>query len=500
MIKRLPILLLFVTIFNSLVLPSPKIPVKSFTKQEDGVLFKTEPGLLKLQVCTDKIIRVIYTPKDKLPEKMDSHAVARFQWCKVPFNITQEKDEIILHTDKLQVIVNKESGAVSFYDKTGKTLLQEVPSGGKVMHPKRMKIDILYNFKQKFLSPPDENFYGLGGQMHGYMNFKGQTVELWQNNTTKSNPVIYSNKGYLLFWNNASEGFFQGGPKIKIIPSTQFFTPNEDKHGLRGEYFQNEDFTDLKQVRVDSCINFNWGLEKPVGSINPKAYAVRWTGKIKTLDKTGYYTFYTKSDFRIRLWIDGKMVIENWLVHNKCYDSGKIWLKANTDYNIKVEYNADQTGVSIMKLYWIPPHKPAKEVSWHFTLGNAIDYYFIYGPSMDEQIVGYRMITGNAPLMPKWAYGLFHSQAMSKDNTIPATQKDIEGLVNGYRSRKIPIDVVVQDFHYWPQGMMGSHLFRAYTHPNPKEMVDFIHENNMHFMISVWPSFNNNSPANMMLR
>ena len=120
--------------------------------------------------------------------------------------------------------------------------MQEVPSGGKILIPERMKMDILYDFTQKFLSPPDEKFYGLGGQWHGYMNFRGPTVELWQNNTTKSNPVVHSNKGYSLFWNNASEGYFQSGPDLQIIPTTQFTVPDGSKPGLQGEYFQNEKF------------------------------------------------------------------------------------------------------------------------------------------------------------------------------------------------------------------------------------------------------------------
>ncbi len=494
MYKRLLILFICFILFNSFILPLPKIPVRSFTKEDDGVVFKMEPGLLKLQVCTDKIIRVIYTPKDELPQKMDSHALVKVKWCKVDYSVSDKKDEVIVTTDKVQAVVDKASGAVSFYDKSGKPLLQEVSGGGKIFVPKRMKLNILYNFTQKFLSPSDENFYGLGGQWHGDMNYRGQTVELWQNNTTKSNPVIHSNKGYSLLWNNASEGYFRGGPDLEVIPPSQFTTPDGDKNGLKGEYFQNEDFTDLKTTRIDSNINFKWGLNKPVGSINPKAYGVRWTGKLKTLDKEGYYTFYTLSDFRIRLWINGKMVIENWIVHNKCYDNGKIWLKANTKYDIKVKYNANQTGVSIIKLLWIPPQKPTKEVSWNFTLGNAIDYYFIYGPTMDEQNEGYYKITGNTPMMPKWAYGLFHSQALSKNGSIPATQKDIEDLVDGYRSRKIPIDVVVQDFHYFPEGMWGSHLFDTKTHPDPDGMVNYIHKHNMHLMISVTPIFQNQNP------
>ena len=40
-------------------------------------------------------------------------------------------------------------------------------------------------------------------------------------------------------------------------------------------------------------------------------------------------------------------------------------------------------------------------------VGDAIDYYFFYGPTADEIIAGYRQATGDAPLFPKAAYGFW---------------------------------------------------------------------------------------------
>ena len=42
--------------------------------------------------------------------------------------------------------------------------------------------------------------------------------------------------------------------------------------------------------------------------------------------------------------------------------------------------------------------------------GEMVDYYFFYGPSIDQVVARYRTATGAAPLFPKWAYGLFHSK------------------------------------------------------------------------------------------
>ena len=117
---RLLFLYFVILLANNSLLANPNIQVKSFIKENDGVLFKMEPGLLKLQVCSDKIIRVIYTPKEELPKEMDSHAVVTLDWAKVDFNVTDKNDEIVVSTDKVNVVVDKKSGAVNFYDKSGR--------------------------------------------------------------------------------------------------------------------------------------------------------------------------------------------------------------------------------------------------------------------------------------------------------------------------------------------------------------------------------------------
>ena len=117
----------------------------------------------------------------------------------------------------------------------------------------------------------------------------------------------------------------------------------------------------------------------------------------------------------------------------------------------------------------------AHQMSFKSKIADAIIYYFFYGPESDNIIAGIRKVTGKAPLYPKWAYGLFMSQFGWK------TQEKIQSVIDGYRSRKIPLDVVVQDAEYWPlypDNLWGSHLFDTARYSNPKEMVDYIHQRN----------------------
>jgi len=81
--------------------------------------------------------------------------------------------------------------------------------------------------------------------------------------------------------------------------------------------------------------------------------------------------------------------------------------------------------------------------------GTMVDYYFFYGPSFDKIISLYRDATGRAPMFAKWAFGLFQSEDRYK------TQAEVLAAGAGYRSRHIPVDVVVQDWYYWEPQPIG---------------------------------------------
>ncbi len=65
-------------------------------------------------------------------------------------------------------------------------------------------------------------------------------------------------------------------------------------------------------------------------------------------------------------------------------------------------------------------------------VGDNIDYYFFYGPSIDQEIAGYRKLTGDAPLYGKWAYGYWQSKEHY------ATRDELLGIASEYRKRQIP--------------------------------------------------------------
>jgi alpha-D-xyloside xylohydrolase len=132
----------------------------------------------------------------------------------------------------------------------------------------------------------------------------------------------------------------------------------------------------------------------------------------------------------------------------------------------------------------------AKGTSIWSDVANAIDYYFIAGDNMDGVIAGYRNLTGQAPMYGKWAYGYWQSKEHY------ASQDELLSIANKYRKLKIPIDNIVQDWDYWDgQKNWGQLYFDPKNYPQPTEMIDSLHKENLHFMISIWCAFGPNTPV-----
>ncbi|MEO7715376.1 MAG: PA14 domain-containing protein [Capsulimonas sp.] len=136
-----------------------------------------------------------------------------------------------------------------------------------------------------------------------------------------------------------------------------------DGSGLLGEYFLGQNFEQPLFKRPDPAINFNW-THKQVDARLPiwNPYSVRWTGKI-TPRYSETYTFYTASDDGVRLYIDGKLLIDNWSIHPASEDSAQVTLQANHPYPIVVEYyEKNGRSVRLIKLYWESSHQTKEYV------------------------------------------------------------------------------------------------------------------------------------------
>ena len=115
---------------------------------------------------------------------------------------------------------------------------------------------------------------------------------------------------------------------------------------------------------------------------------------------------------------------------------------------------------------------------------DTLDFYIVYGPDFDHIVAGYRELTGAAPLFGKWAYGFWQCKNRY------GSQAEILAIAKKYRDLHIPADNIVQDWFWW--NVMGEPVFNK-NYPDPKGMIDDLHQDHFHIMFSYWAFFRKGS-------
>ena len=114
---------------------------------------------------------------------------------------------------------------------------------------------------------------------------------------------------------------------------------------------------------------------------------------------------------------------------------------------------------------------------------DELDWYFLYGGgSYPELMRQYRLLTGETPMLPRYALGYIQS----KERYVDA--QELLSVADEYRRREIPLDMVVLDWQSWPEGQWGYKCFDEKRFPDPAGLTAALHEKHVRMMISIWPS------------
>ncbi|QRN95183.1 PQQ-dependent sugar dehydrogenase [Archangium violaceum] len=123
--------------------------------------------------------------------------------------------------------------------------------------------------------------------------------------------------------------------------------------GLRAEYF-NEVNLSLKALeRVDTTVDFRWESGAPNPALEVDTFSVRWTGSVVP-QYSETYTFHTQTNDGVRLWVDGKLLIDDWAAHTTTENTGTLTLEAGRAYSLRMEFY-EKTGLAIARLLWSSP-------------------------------------------------------------------------------------------------------------------------------------------------
>ena len=267
--------------------------------------------------------------------------------------------------------------------------------------------------------------------------------------------------------------------------------PAESLYGL-GQH--QEGYFDLRDIPVE-LLQANTNIAIPF-LISTNGYGLLWNNASLTdfdpasreisLDENGDGTFRTGSEgdygfllsgnyrSKLRLAVNGRQIIDlknMWLPRSA---GAKMHLAANTTYRVSAETGGD-TRLAV--------RVPSDTMTFRSQVGDEVDYYFFYGPEPARVVAEYREFTGTAPLLPKWAYGFWQCRERY------SSQQQILDTAEEFRKRKIPVDVLVQDWQYWGKYGWNALRFDENDYPDPAAMMSALHREHFHLVISVWAKF-----------
>ena len=184
---------------------APLNPVTAFRQVPDGVLFTMQAGTLKVQVCTDSIVRVRYSATSEFSSRPD-YVVTKSNWPESKWQIQSTSDAVTLTTSRVAVTVARRDGAITYHDLDGKQLVQEA---SRKLTREKVNGEDTYR-AESFISiyGSHEALYGLGQHQAGVWNYRGESVDISQDNSNISVPLLLSSNGYGIFWNNDSRSRF----------------------------------------------------------------------------------------------------------------------------------------------------------------------------------------------------------------------------------------------------------------------------------------------------
>jgi alpha-D-xyloside xylohydrolase len=187
----------------------------------------------------------------------------------------------------------------------------------------------------------------------------------------------------------------------------------------------------------------------------------------------------------------------------------------NSNTNICIPYFTSVKGYG---LYWDNPSATNFDdddsgLSFSSVTGDLVDYYFMYKDGTSDGVIScLHKLTGKSTMFPLWALGYWQCRERY------ASSDELCDVVDYYRQNHIPLDGIVQDWQYWgcdknwnamrfmnphyinkmgdadlkkylPTGDNGSTDKVEARIKSPEAMVDYVHSNNAHLMISIWPDF-----------
>jgi beta-glucosidase len=137
------------------------------------------------------------------------------------------------------------------------------------------------------------------------------------------------------------------------VPASALRGP-EGERGLKAEFFANKKLEGAPVLsRVDEEVNFDWGMSNPAPGLPADDFSARWTGKLVPA-VSGKYRLGATADDGLRVYLDGKLIAEDWTEHAPTTVTGEVTLEAGKSYDVRMDYYESRIG-AVARLVWQPP-------------------------------------------------------------------------------------------------------------------------------------------------
>jgi beta-glucosidase len=151
-----------------------------------------------------------------------------------------------------------------------------------------------------------------------------------------------------------AQGCYMDDRLCETVPSENLKPLNgkPGEKGLTGEYFNNVSFEGNPLLtRTDKKIEFSWDhASNDMPGSNEEFFSVRWSGYLVP-QKTGNYMLSIQSDDGSKLYINNKLIVDNWSIQGMRSKFTIIPLEAGKEYPIKIDY-FENTGYAGMRFGW----------------------------------------------------------------------------------------------------------------------------------------------------
>ena len=415
---------------------------RRYQLQKNQLSIFLDEGRLDIIPLNEKAIRVKWQ-KALAPEQREF--VFTQQYTTPPFKFSELPATLQISTGVITVQFDKATGALTYRNHKGEVFLSEAQQSRKLTSSTTMGAPS-YIAEQSFISPSNEHLFGLGQFQDGEFDLRNVYRKLIQVNTQIALPFLFSSKGYGILWHQYGLTYFN--PADNIIPLAK-----KDTNAVQ-----------LRDAEVTTT----------AGTQRVSQQQALYAGKFKA-EVAGNYTFALdlgNMDSRHLLLIDGIARI----------DQSNLWLPPAVG---KIVYlTAGEHTVQVLCKKSNQPHLSWKLdndlTTFRSPDAKSLDYTVFYGKNADDVIAAYRQLSGSVPMLPQWAYGFWQCRERY------ASGDELVAAVKGFRDRKLPLDVIVQDWQYWGKYGWGMPKFDEAHYPNPEGFIKDLHDLHARFSLSVW--------------